>query len=418
MSVSQSFTIYNKNKHPKELLVVDDDLPEEISNIIGHINLFIRRAHRINIDFVDVSDNTIHLLCYRLVNSLYNYKKKSMEKLDKIYVSGKKITELPNFNLANNILEAMRLNDSPSNVVNSTIFLKHITKHLPKNVELSVFDRTNLTRNGFGGILGVNTGSSNEPLLIILKYKNTNVDPTIIVGKGVMFDAGGNNIKRGDFSDMKIDKCGAVYTYTLIKTLAENNVPGHFMGFLPLVENVIGRASIKPGDVISLYDKTTIEIKDTDAEGRIILADVLSYIKRHIKAKLIIDIATLTGQASYFFGNIGTAIMHNKPASSIIEPLINIGDMNTEFFWKIRLHNVYKKYLKSDVADLKNHNRENSAGVIFSGLFLKHFVDSKTPWIHFDIAGVAYKKHSTGEPLYSLYQYLTEIETLLSKTNS
>jgi leucyl aminopeptidase len=408
-----NFTIYNNKKNTLFSLDPDNLTPDSIDKIISYIHTHANLTP-ININFDNIDETTIDLFIYNLVNSFYSYKHFIKKSIEKVYINGITILKYTKYRLFLNILESRYLNDTPSNIANSYNISNYIINRLKQysNISIEVYDKDRLKLEGFGGILAINSGSANEPRLLVITYKTDSSNPIVIIGKGVVFDAGGLNLKRGDFSDMKLDKTGAIYTYTLIKSLCENKVNGHFIGFLPLVENVISSGSYKPGDVISLYDKTTVELADLDAEGRIILADCLGYVKKNLEPKLIIDIATLTGQAAYFFGNIGTAIMYNKSSKKYIKKLISIGDKNLQFFWKIRLHNIYKKYLDSDVADLVNYNKKNSASVIFSGLFLNHFVHKNTPWIHFDIAGSAIDKNSTGEPLYSLYQFLLYVSEL------
>jgi leucyl aminopeptidase len=208
---------------------------------------------------------------------------------------------------------------------------------------------------------------------------------------------------------MKCDKTGAVYVYGLIKTIAQMGLEGHFIALLPIVENMPSKDAVHPGDIIKTCNGKTVEISNTDAEGRIILADALCYAQKTFSnMKLIVDIATLTGQASSILGNMGTIVLHNKLGKSFSDKLYEIGNDNHELYWTLPLHRKFTKLLESDVADYISYNPNAHADTIMAGLFLNEFVNPKTPWMHLDIAGVAYKQHATGEPLSSLFYFLKD----------
>jgi leucyl aminopeptidase len=253
--------------------------------------------------------------------------------------------------------------------------------------------------------------------MVIFEYKNNPVpNKTVaLIGKGVMFDSGGYNIKGGDFSDMKNDMTGSAIVYAIFKLLERNKIKGHFIGLLPLVENMVDANSIRPGDILKAYNKKTVEIIDTDAEGRLIMADALSYSKNY-KPHLCIDIATLTGQAASIFGNKSSVIMGNN--NKYIQKMIQAGLMNNEKIWELPMWEEYISLTKSNIADLKNYSYESKASTIMAGAFLSNFIPEKSHWLHLDIAGVDMLKNSgtmrhfgaTGEILRSLFYFLKNLD--------
>ena len=293
-------------------------------------------------------------------------------------------------------------------------------------VKVEVLNKNKIEALKMGGLLGVNKGSTEPPTFTIMEWKpekTVNKKPVILVGKGVVFDTGGLNLKTGNFMDgMKCDMAGAATMATTIHAIARLNLPIHVIGLMPATDNRMDANSVAPGDVISMHDGTTVEILNTDAEGRLILGDALSYAKKY-KPELVFTAATLTGAASRAIGKYGIVAME-KDAAKEMEQLTASGnhvyDRIAEFhFWE-----EYGELIRSEVADIKNIGGVD-AGMITAGKFLAHFTDY--PFIHLDIAGPAYldKKDSyrpaggTGYGVRLLVEYLeTKINISLSKTKS
>jgi leucyl aminopeptidase len=331
----------------------------------------------------------------------YNYKKRDLIK--NIRMPGKST-------IGSVINECRYIIDSPPNIMNINTITDYIRVNTPENIDISILDEDTLKKLDMNLLVGMNSGSKYPASMIVLTYKTADIDPVVIVGKGVIFDSGGLNLKHGDFADMKSDKTGAIYVWGLIKAMALDNIGGHFVGLLPFIENMPGLDAIHPGDILKGCDGRTVEVTNTDAEGRVILADALCWANKNIhRPRLTIDIATLTGQAVSIYGNLGTAVMCNKSGDKYVRQLVSLGDINGEYFWQLPLHRVYKKYLDSDVADYRNFSPEISASTIMAGMFLAEFAPKKTPWIHLDIAGVSYRNNATGEPMLSLYYFLSEL---------
>jgi leucyl aminopeptidase len=254
-----------------------------------------------------------------------------------------------------------------------------------------VFDKTALKKMGMGGIVGVGQGSVQPPALVALEYRGGTVkSPTLLlVGKGLTFDSGGISLKPGaGMQDMKFDMCGGAVVLAVMQAVAQLKPAGiNVVGLVPAAENMGGSAALKPGDIISQFNGKNVEVVNTDAEGRLILADALAYGVKHYHPTAVIDIATLTGAVIIALGHHRTGLLSNDDA--LAAKLLTIGDHCGEPLWRLPLGKEYRKQLKSEVADLKNVGSDRAAGTITAACFLEEFVD-KTPWAHLDIAGTAW----------------------------
>lgn len=269
-------------------------------------------------------------------------------------------------------------------------------KHLHKNIKIRILNERELKKQGLNLILAVNSGSAHPAHLVILEYISSPLykkKPSIcLIGKGVMFDTGGYNIKGGDFSDMKEDMAGSAIVYGIMNLIASNGMKGRYVGLMPIVENMVDAKATRPGDIVTCYNGKTVEITDTDAEGRLILADAIAYSVNY-QPKMIIDVATLTGAAAYMFGNKATAIMGT--GNEMIQKMKKQGEDVKEHMWDLPMWQEYVDLTKSSVADYKNLTESAHAGAIMGGAFLSNFVPPKTEWIHMDIAGVDYLSNET-----------------------
>jgi leucyl aminopeptidase len=347
----------------------------------------------------------------------YNSMKVKVPMID-IYFDGKKHIDVDKIIKLNEIQNEIRdYVNEPVNILHSMEYLKRIKKSLSKykNIKISVLNEEKMKKLGLNLILAVNKGSNNPALLVVIEYMNNNLtkDNICLVGKGVMFDTGGINLKTKNFYDMKTDMTGSAIVFGVMKALAELNIKKNVIGIMPIVENDIGSNATHPGDIIKSYSGKTVEIMDTDAEGRLILADAISYSIKY-KPKIIIDIATLTGHMSHVFGELATGVMGND--SNLNKKLISHGIMEHEKMWEMPIWEEYTEMTKSSIADLKNI-AFNSAGSLTAGAFLQEFVPNKNiKWAHLDIAGVSYnlqdKKYrhegATGEIFRTLVSFLSE----------
>jgi leucyl aminopeptidase len=245
---------------------------------------------------------------------------------------------------------------------------------------------------GMGGIIGVGKGSVREPKMLILSYAPdfTSEAKTIaLVGKGVTFDTGGISIKPSDgMEDMKADMSGGAAVVGAFLGLARLKSPYKIHAIVPLAENMVDGNSYRPGDILTFYNKKTSEIKNTDAEGRLILADALSYASDVFKPDIMIDLATLTGAARIALGPVYAGLMSEN--SNLVETIVRAGEETYERCWRMPLEEAYKPNMTSHVADMCNIGTKGyKAGTTMGGMFLREFVPSDIRWAHIDIAPVA-----------------------------
>lgn len=304
------------------------------------------------------------------------------------------------------------LHMSPSHLVDEA---KLIAKN-NKQISVKVFDEPKLKRMGAGGILGVSQGSVHPSFLVHMIYKPaTKTKKRIaLVGKGVTFDSGGLSLKPADYMmTMKCDMAGAADVLGVFSVIALIAPKVEVHGIFAAVENMPSGNALRPGDVIEMMNKKTVEVLNTDAEGRLILADALVYATR-LKPDAIIDLATLTGACVVALGEEVTGVMSNTPA--LANAILSAASSAGENMWELPLEKKYRKLVKGDIADLKNI-AGRWGGALTAGLFLQEFVE-KTPWAHLDIAGPAFaerdyssyeKKGATGHGVRTLLKYLMSV---------
>lgn len=259
-----------------------------------------------------------------------------------------------------------------------------------QGLKITIFNEKQVNEMGMGGLAGVSRGSDLDCRLLILEYKaKSKSAPTIaFVGKGITFDSGGLSLKPAQsMEDMKVDMSGAAAVVATMEALAQLKPEINVIGIAPLAENLPSGKALKPGDIVRFYNGKTAEVKNTDAEGRLILADALSYAVKHYKPDAIIDVATLTGACEVALGKFFAGMMSVDDA--LADRVQNASDKSGDRVWRLPLHDDYKAAIVSPVADLANIGSSRyRAGTITAGHFLKNFVDD-VPWVHLDIAGVA-----------------------------
>ncbi|MBW1697128.1 MAG: leucyl aminopeptidase [Deltaproteobacteria bacterium] len=280
----------------------------------------------------------------------------------------------------------------PSNDKKPDQFARSITQIAEKEkLNITVMDEKSLKRNKFGALLAVGAGSRSKPCMVILEYRPAGAKKTIaLVGKGVTFDSGGINLKpSGSLDHMKSDMSGAAAVAATLITLARLKSKTRVVGLMPIVENMPSATATRPGDIVTSFDGRTIEIANTDAEGRLILVDAISYAIKTYKPHVLIDLATLTGACMVALGQrIAGAFTMDEELAQIIS---KASERTHERCWRLPLPEDYKEMLKSDFADLRNIGDSRWGGAITAALFLSEFVDG-TRWAHLDIAGPSYIK--------------------------
>ncbi|CAB5143603.1 Cytosol aminopeptidase PepA (EC [Olavius algarvensis associated proteobacterium Delta 3] len=284
---------------------------------------------------------------------------------------------------------------TPSNDKSPREFARSIQDYAQKaGVNVRLMEAAELKRRKFGALLAVAAGSDNAPVMALLEYRPRKPKQTVaLVGKGVTFDTGGINLKpTGSLEDMKMDMAGAAAVAGALIAAAETKPDVRLIGAVPLVENMISGAAFRPGDIVTSYTGKTVEVGNTDAEGRLILIDALAYVIKQYKPEVLIDMATLTGACLVALGEHIAGVF--SPDDELAEMILRAGESTHERCWRLPLPEDYKEKLKSDFADLRNIGRSRWGGAILAALFLSEFVD-KTRWAHIDIAGPAYVKKAT-----------------------
>jgi leucyl aminopeptidase len=300
------------------------------------------------------------------------------------------------------VLTARDLENEPSNYLTPEKLAEFVKKASTKaGYQVTIFDEKKISQLNMGGVLNVGKGSANPPRFMILQYfgSNKSEKPVVLVGKGVTFDSGGISIKPAQGMDqMKMDMGGAAAVIGAFEAVSRLKYKMNLIGLIPCVENMPDGLAYKPGDVIKSYGGITIEIDNTDAEGRLILADALEYAANY-KPKAVIDACTLTGAAIICFGHLLAGLMGND--KELNKKIFDAGQKTYERVWELPLYDEYDKLMKSEIADIKNAGPARQAGTIMGGIFLKKFVQDKYPWAHLDIASVAFNVAESTEEYHT-----------------
>jgi leucyl aminopeptidase len=285
---------------------------------------------------------------------------------------------------------ARDLQSTPANVATPS-FLAERAEEIAASAEslsAEVLGRPEIEAKKMGGLLAVSQGGPEEPKLIVLRYAGGGSGPTLgLVGKGVTFDTGGISLKPGaGMQEMKMDMSGAAAVLEAVAAIAELGLPVDIVAIVPSTENMPSGTAIKPGDVITQYNGVTVEVNNTDAEGRLILADALAYAVE-LGAERLVDLATLTGAVLIALGSTYAAVISND--DELAAEVLRAGEESGELTWRLPLHPEFKELMKGTVADLSNLGKKRKAGTITAAAFLEEFV-GETPWAHIDIAGTAW----------------------------
>ena len=281
---------------------------------------------------------------------------------------------------------------TPANAKTPEQFTADIVTHAKKEgLKTQVIKEKQLDRLGMGALLSVCRGSKSSPHLVILDHNpGKSGKPIILVGKGVTFDSGGLNLKPGSsMTDMKADISGAAVVAATLMTVARLKTKRRVIGVIPIVENMVNGEATRPGDIVKSYTGKTVEIGNTDAEGRLILIDAMAYAVKRFKPQLMVDLATLTGACVVALGEKMAAVFSED--DKLADSIVAAGKATDEHSWRMPLFQDYKEMLKSEFADINNLPNARWGGAITAALFMSEFVEG-TRWAHIDIAGPAYSK--------------------------
>jgi leucyl aminopeptidase len=403
---------YHSSKPKKIIFINQKNNKDEFKNqnIGGKVISEIKSANEINVIFSNENKS--------LENYYFNFflgcflKKYSFTKYKTIFKKNENAKEIINLlitssnknffvkiknnieNIINGVFLTRDLVSEPPNYLNPERFVIEIKKLSKLGLKVDIFDYSKMKKIGMNALLGVAQGSKNLPYFVTITWKpnnSKNKKPLSFIGKGVCFDTGGISLKPAKFmEDMKYDMAGAGAVVGLMKTLALRKSKSYVVGAVALVENMPGGSAQRPGDIVKSYSGKTIEVLNTDAEGRLILADAIYYIDEQYKPELIVDLATLTGAIVVSLGSEYAGLFSNNDKLS--EKLIKAGEIENEKLWRFPLHKNYDKLMDSKIADIQNINYSGGAGSITAAQFLQRFLKNSTPWAHLDIAGMAWTK--------------------------
>lgn len=292
--------------------------------------------------------------------------------------------------IARGVILTRDLVTEPANVLTPIEFAERITTLRNLGLDVEVLDRTAMEKLGFGALLGVAQGSENEPRTVVMRWNGGAKDeaPIAFIGKGVTFDCGGISIKpAAGMEEMKGDMAGAATVTGLMAALAGRKAQVNAVGIVGLVENMVSGNAQRPGDVVRSASGQTIEVLNTDAEGRLVLADILWYARERFAPKLMVDLATLTGAIVVSLGHEYAGLFSNNDA--LAADLTQAGEATGDLLWRMPMGKAYDALIKSDIADMKNIGGGRAGGSITAAQFLKRFV-GETPWAHLDIAGTSW----------------------------
>ena len=369
------YDLYRELKQ-NEFILNSDSLSNQHNNIIGHF------LHGIKL-------------------KSYKFEKyKTKKNKNKIYIAviGKNIPNIKNQFKFNAIEEGTfytrDLVSEPGNVLHPDEYAKRINSLKKFGLKINIFDEKKLKKLGMNTLLGVGQGSIRGSYLVTMEWNGAKdkSKPLAFVGKGVCFDTGGISLKPAKFmEDMTYDMAGSAVVVGLMKSLALRKAKVNAVGVVGLVENMPGGNAQRPGDIIKSYSGKTVEVLNTDAEGRLVLADALTYTEEKFKPKFIVDLATLTGAIIVSLGSEYAGLFSNDDKLS--KQLIDAGENVEEKVWRMPLNNNFDKLIDSKNADMQNINYVGGAGSTTAAQFLQRFILNKTPWAHLDIAGMAFSKY-------------------------
>ncbi len=348
------------------------------------------------------NDNFVAHFLHGLKLKSYEFKKyktKKDNRLITINVLGNKNKPSSHHQIKFKALEegtfyARDLVSEPGNVLHPDEYAKRLSKLRNDGLKVNIYDEKKLKKLGMHALLGVGQGSIRGSYLVTMEWNGAknNSKPLAFVGKGVCFDTGGYSLKPARFmEDMTYDMAGSATVVGLMKNLALRKAKINAVGVVGLVENMVSGNAQRPGDIVKSYSGKTIEILNTDAEGRLVLADALTFTEKKFKPKFIIDLATLTGAIIVCLGSEYAGLFSNDDKLS--KQIFSAGEKVEEKVWRMPLHKNYDKLMNSKNADMQNINYVGGAGSTTAAQFLQRFILNKTPWAHLDIAGMAFSKY-------------------------
>ena len=407
--LKKSLSIFEVNSKKKIVLVsIKNNLKKsDVENLGADFFKLIKQGNNKEYDIISDSiieknENFLGHFLHGLKLKSYEFKKyltKKNKKIISINISGNKNKPSTQNQLKFRALEegtfyARDLVSEPGNILHPDEYAKRLSSLRKDGLKVNIYDEKKLKKLGMHALLGVGQGSIRGSYLVTMEWSGlkNNSKPLAFVGKGVCFDTGGYSLKPAKFmEDMTYDMAGSATVVGLMKSLALRKAKINAVGVVGLVENMVSGNAQRPGDIVKSYSGKTIEILNTDAEGRLVLADALTFTEKKFKPKFIIDLATLTGAIIVSLGSEYAGLFSNDDELS--KQIFEAGETVNEKVWRMPLHKNYDKLMNSKNADVQNINYVGGAGSTTAAQFLQRFILNKTPWAHLDIAGMAFSKY-------------------------
>ena len=410
----QTLALSTPGNHCRELVLVGLGTPEEldlevwrraVANAISKARLRGSSKIAVPLPEIDGHDSVDLAIAAAEAAILTSYRYREFKAAPAEFVELEEILLAAPVDIASATIRAQKvaeatcwardLINTPSNMKRPDSLAAHAREMaVETGLEFEIIDPKEAEQLGLNALLAVGQGSAVGPRLVILEHRPTGAtgQPTVLVGKGITFDTGGISLKPAQkMGDMKADMSGAAAVFGTMRALAELDAQSWVVGVTPLAENMPSSQAYRPSDIIRAYDDTTIEVLNTDAEGRVVLADALAYARKRYDPCRIVDLATLTGACVVALGSHAAGLMGND--DELCNALISAGKATGERLWRLPAWPAYDKLVDSEVANVRN-SAGRAAGAVTAGMFLKRFVGS-TPWAHLDIAGTAFLEKAT-----------------------
>ncbi len=407
--LKKNLFVFDINAKKKIVLIsVKNNLnTSEIENLgaefYGKINTGVKSEYFIISDSIESkNENFLGYFLHGIKLKSYEFKKyKTKKDLREISINVLGIRNIPSIRsqlkfkaLEEGTFYARDLVSEPGNILHPDEYAKRLNSLKKDGLKINIYDEKKLKKLGMQALLGVGQGSVRGSYLVTIEWNGAknNSKPVAFVGKGVCFDTGGYSLKPAKFmEDMTYDMAGSASVVGLMKNLALRKAKINAVGVVGLVENMVSGNAQRPGDIVKSYSGKTIEILNTDAEGRLVLADALTFTEKKFKPKFIIDLATLTGAIIVCLGSEYAGLFSNN--DNLSKQIFSAGEKVNEKVWRMPLHKNYDKLMNSKNADVQNINYVGGAGSTTAAQFLQRFILNKTPWAHLDIAGMAFSKY-------------------------
>ncbi len=397
---NNEITEYNQGKYTIFIFIGRNKSNLDWQKLGGKVYSKIKKCRQVKAIFSGIKSENVYDVMFGIELASYRFDKYFTSKnndfypqLESVYIKHKKISNLagykPMASLANAVRYGRDLINEPANELTPEIFAADIKRLEYLGLDVEILTEDEMKEKGFNLALAVAQGSTNRPCIAVIKWKGVKKqnDYSIgLVGKGVTFDSGGISLKpAANMWDMKQDMTGAAVVVSTMKSVALQQVKKNIVGVVGLVENMPSGSASRPGDIVRSMSGQTVEIQNTDAEGRLVLADCLTYIQQEYAPQNVIDIATLTGAIVVSLGNVYAGLFSND--DKLAQKLIGLGKQNGEELWRMPMHEKFDKMIDSTVADMKNIGGR-AGGSATAACFLQRFIKKNTKWAHLDIAGM------------------------------